>query len=157
MDIAALIESYLAGPENLRHAIAGMTSAQLVARPVAGKWSSLEVVCHLADTDANIAHRIKRVLSEDGPTFERVNPAGMVAALAYHERDAAEEIALIELTRRQIVRIVRAMPPESWERTGIIGDRGARTVTQMVKGAVDHFAHHLPFLDEKRIALGIER
>ncbi len=114
MDIAALIESYLAGPENLRHAIAGMTSAQLVARPVAGKWSSLAVVCHLADTDANIAHR-------------------------------------------QIVRIVRAMPPESWERTGIIGDRGARTVTQMVKGAVDHFAHHLPFLDEKRIALGIER
>jgi hypothetical protein len=44
-----------------------------------GRWSVLKVVCHLADADANIAHRIKRILSEDRPAFDRVQPDLMQA------------------------------------------------------------------------------
>src|SRR5262249_49979717 len=51
------IDAYLAGPKDLRAAVAGLSRDQLVARPIPGKWSALEVVCHLADTDANIAYR----------------------------------------------------------------------------------------------------
>ena len=39
-----LAEQYLAGAAALRQAVKGMTREQLVARPVAGKWSTLEVV-----------------------------------------------------------------------------------------------------------------
>ena len=116
----------------------------------------LEVVCHLADTDANIAHRIKRVLSEERPAFDRVKPELMVAALAYHDRDAEEELGVFDLTRRQIGRILRASPLEAWKRTGIVGDRGDRTVNQMINGAVEHLAHHLRFVIEKRRALSID-
>ena len=45
----ALIEEYLAGPDLLRRAVAGMTRDQLLARPIPGKWSTQQVVCHLAD------------------------------------------------------------------------------------------------------------
>lgn len=149
------IDAYLAGPEELRAAVAGLDREQLVSRPVPGKWSVLEVVCHLADTDANIAHRIKRVLSEDRPTFERVQPDLMHAALAYHARDVEEELTAFEVTRRQVARILLASPPEAWERAGVVGDRGDRTVTQMLSGAVEHLAHHLAFVAEKRRALGL--
>ena len=44
-----LIAEYLTGPGLLRRAVAGMTSDQLLARPIPGKWSTHEVVCHLAD------------------------------------------------------------------------------------------------------------
>jgi hypothetical protein len=44
-----LIKQYLAGPDLLRRAIAGMEKEQLLARPIPGKWSTQEVVCHLAD------------------------------------------------------------------------------------------------------------
>ena len=81
-----VIEAYLAGPEELRAAIDGLSRVQLVSRPVPGKWSILEVVCHLADTDANIAHRIKRVLSEERPSFERVRPDLMHAAAGVRTR-----------------------------------------------------------------------
>ena len=37
-----------------------------------------------------------------------------------------------------------------------MGDRGDRTVAQMVNGAVQHLAHHLEFVDEKRHALGLD-
>ena len=80
----ALLDAYLAGPDQLRAAVDGLTKEDLVARPIPGKWSVLEVVCHLADTEVNIAHRLKRVLAEDRPEFERVQPDRMLAALAYH-------------------------------------------------------------------------
>jgi uncharacterized damage-inducible protein DinB len=149
----SVIEVYLAGPQDLRAAVAGLNREQLVSRPVPGKWSILEVVCHLADTEANIAHRIKRVLSEERPTFERVQPDLMQAALAYHAREAEEELTALEITRRQIARILSASPAGTWGRTGLVGDRGDRTVAQMVNGAVEHLAHHLKFIVEKRHAL----
>ena len=45
---------------------------------------------------------------------------------------------------------------QAWERTGIVGDRGDRTVNQMINGAVEHLAHHLRFVIEKRRALRID-
>jgi uncharacterized damage-inducible protein DinB len=153
----SLIEAYLAGPGDLRAAVDGLSREQLVSRPVPGKWSILEVVCHLTDTDVNIAHRIKRVLSEERPAFDRVQPDLMQAALAYHAREAEEEIIAFEVTRRQIARILTASPPEAWQRTGVVGDRGDRTIAQMVNGAVEHLAHHLRFIVEKRHALGLPR
>jgi DinB superfamily len=155
MDQAALLDAYLEGPDRLRSAVSGVGRKQLIARPIPGKWSVLEVVCHLADTDANIAHRIKRLLSEDRPAFDRVQPDLMQAALAYHERDVEEELTLFDVGRRQIARILTASPAGAWERTGVVGDRGDRSVAQMVDGAVQHLAHHLAFVAEKRRALGL--
>ena len=43
MEPATLIDSYLDGPQLLRKAVAGMSQEQLVARPIPGKWSTLEV------------------------------------------------------------------------------------------------------------------
>ena len=156
MDQAALLNAYLGGPDRLRSAVTGLSREQLTLRPIAGRWSVLEVVCHLVDTDVNIAHRIKRVLSEERPAFERVKPERMLATLAYHDRDVEDELGIFDLTRRQIGRILRASPPEAWERTGVVGDRGDRTVGQMINGAVEHLAHHLGFVIEKRRALGID-
>ncbi len=156
MDQAALLDAYLGGPYRLRSAVAGLSREQMISRPITGRWSVLEVVCHLVDTDANIAHRIKRVLSEERPVFDRVKPELMLAALAYHDREVEDELEIIDLTRRQIGRILRASPPQAWERTGVVGDRGDRTVGQMINGAVEHLAHHVGFVVEKRRALGID-
>ena len=156
MDQAALLNAYLVGPDRLRSAVTGLSRAQLIARPIAGRWSVLEVVCHLVDTDVNIAHRIKRVLSEERPVFDRVKPDLMLAALAYHDREVELEVGLFDLGRRQIARILKASRSEAWERIGIVGDRGDRTVAQMMNGAVEHLAHHLGFVIEKRRALGID-
>jgi uncharacterized damage-inducible protein DinB len=155
MDPATAIEAYLAGPDDLRLAITSMSRDQLVARPVPGKWSVLEVICHLADTDANIAYRIKRVLSDDRPEFDRLKPDRLLASLAYHSRDAEEEISLIDFTRRQVARILRSAPPEAWEREGVVKELGARTVPQMLNGAIEHLRHHLALIVEKRLAVGL--
>jgi len=156
MEQAALLDAYLGGPDRLRSAVTGLSREQLISRPIAGRWSVLELVCHLVDTDANIAHRVKRVLSEERPVFDRVKPDLMLAALAYHDREVEEVVGLFDLGRRQIARILKASRFEAWERIGIVGDRGDRTVAQMMNAAVEHLAHHLGFVIEKRRALGID-
>src|SRR5436305_6110489 len=102
--LSALIEEYVAGPVALRRAVAGMTREQLLARPVAGKWSTLEVVCHLADFDPILADRMKRVIAEDRPQLLGADEQRFAAALAYHERDLEEELAVIATTRSQMAR-----------------------------------------------------
>src|SRR6516162_3234817 len=97
-----LIESYLSGIDMLRQAVAGMTREQLLARPVPGKWSTLEVVCHLADFDPILADRMKRVIAEERPNLIGADENRFAAALAYQDRDAEEELAIIENTRRQL-------------------------------------------------------
>ncbi len=79
----------------------------------------------------------------------------MLAALAYHSREVNEELAMIDLTRRQIARILESLPADARERVGVIKERGPRTVTEMLNGAVDHLKHHLKFIIEKRHALGL--
>src|SRR5262245_51289110 len=55
-------ESYLASIKDLRAAYEGMTKEQLNAHPVEGKWSAMEVLCHLVDTDLMTAMRIRAAL-----------------------------------------------------------------------------------------------
>src|SRR5437660_3629370 len=107
-----MIEAYLAGPRTLRQAVAGLTREQLLARPVPGKWSTLEVVCHLADFDPIIADRMKRVIAEERPQLLGADENRFAAALAYHQRDVEEELTIIERTRRQLARILRTLPAE---------------------------------------------
>lgn len=148
-----LIDAYLAGVESVVRAVSGLSPGQLRARPVAGMWSALEVICHLADSEALFADRMKRVLAEDRPALPFADPGCYVTALAYHERDAAEEVAFIGAVRRQMARILQAQPAEAWRRVGIHSKEGERTLEQLVRKAVDHLEHHLEFLRAKRQAL----
>src|SRR5262249_25745516 len=114
-----MIDEYLAGVQTLRKAVAGLSREQLLARPVPGKWSTMEVVCHLSDFEPILAERMKRVITHDQPTLLSADENLFAAKLAYHERDLEEELALIELTRKQLARILRKLPPEALTRVGI--------------------------------------
>src|SRR5262245_39746240 len=47
-----LIDAYESAAARLRAAVVGLTREDLTARPGPGEWSILEVVIHLADSDA---------------------------------------------------------------------------------------------------------
>jgi uncharacterized damage-inducible protein DinB len=153
--LAVLINDYLAGPATLRTAVAGMTRDQLLARPIPGKWSTLEVVAHLADFDPIIADRMKRVIALENPPIVGADENRYVATLAYEDRDLEEELSIIERTRSQMARILRKLPESALQRVGQHTERGPRTLEQLLSGAAGHIAHHLQFVAEKRKALGL--
>lgn len=153
--LAELIENYLAGCATLKRAVIGMSREQVLNRPITGKWSTLEVVCHLADFEPIFADRMKRIIAEDQPPLIGANPDRFAATLAYHQRDLDEEIILIERTRSQMARILRTLPASALARTGIHNEAGPRTLEQVLTGAIKHIVHHVKFIHEKRKALGM--
>jgi hypothetical protein len=153
MEPTTLIDNFLDGPQLLRKAVAGMSQEQLAARPIAGKWSTLEVICHLADFEIVGADRIKRVIAENEPTLFDGDERVFAARLAYHQRNAEEEVLLIETIRKHVARILRTLTPEDFQRRGIHLGAGPMTLERFVQARINHIAHHIPFIEEKRKAL----
>ncbi|MBX7105342.1 MAG: DinB family protein [Gemmataceae bacterium] len=148
-----LIDQYLEGPRKLREAVAGLSREQLTARPIAGKWSILEVVAHLADFEPILADRMKRVAASERPLLIGANENDFAARLAYHERDLEEELAVIDAVRTSAARVFRTLPAEAWQRSGVHSERGLKTLEELMILTVNHIRHHLPFVEEKRRAI----
>jgi len=154
MTMTALIDRYAQGPDALRRAVAGMTREQVLSRPVPGKWSTLEVVCHIADFEPIYADRMKRVIAEEAPLLLSGDADLFAQRLAYHERDIENELALIEAVRRQMARILAGVEPGAWSRTGRHSSDGSVTLAVLLERIANHIPHHLAFIEEKRRALG---
>src|SRR5260370_28311318 len=119
MKYDALIEQYLAGPDLLRRAVAGMTKEQLLARPTPGKWSTLEVCCHIADYEPIYADRMKRVIALDEPSLINGDPGRFAAQLAYDQRNTEEDLSRVASTRKRLTTAPRAMMPGHYHRRSI--------------------------------------
>ncbi len=150
---ARLIDEYFGGPKLLREAVADMTREQLLARPVAGKWSTLEVVAHLADFEPVYADRMKRALAENEPTIFGGDPDKFAAKLAYHKRDLETELCLIECVRKQMAAILRSLHEADFQRVARHSSDGPLALRTLLERITGHIPHHVPFIAEKRQAL----
>lgn len=158
MDVATrdrLVREYLAGPSQLCQAVKGMTGEQIKAKPIAGKMSTLEVVCHLTDFDPVYVERMKRTITMEKPALLGADENLFAQKLCYHDRDLEEELKLLELTRSSMGKILMKLPLDAWDRTGIHNERGAMTLAKMVETMIGHIPHHVKFIEEKRKALGL--
>ena len=153
MEHAALIDEYLAGPQRLRDAIAGMTPEQINDAPVPGKWSTRQVVCHIADFEPVYADRMKHVIAEDQPAFAGGFHQQFAEHLAYDQRDIEEELTLIAVVRNQMARILRTLPPEAFERTGIHSVEGPMTLRTLLERITNHIPHYTKFIEDRRAVL----
>jgi uncharacterized damage-inducible protein DinB len=153
LSVEHLLSVYDQGVADLRAAVSGMTSEELRYRPIAGKWSTLEVVCHLTDCEQFFADRMKRTLAMDRPLLVGADGFRYPDPVQYHQRNLDEELELLAITRRQMSRILRLVPAEAWRRTAVHTETGLVTLRQLLLHAVNHLAHHLRFIAEKRAAL----
>ena len=152
---SGLIEAYLDGPVVLRRAVADFSSKQLLARPVPGKWSTLEVVCHLVDSEQAWCHRMKRVIAESKPLLIGYDESRFAASLASHDRDLEQELTLLEGMRQQMARILRTLPEAAWSYSGVHSERGLISLEDMLRAEAEHIPHHVGFIIDKRRSLGL--
>lgn len=148
-----LIEAYVAGPELLREAVAGMDEGALRARPISGKMSSLEVLSHIVDSDQFMCDRIKRTIATDKPLLMGVESASYPSPLSYHERDPEVDLALLAAQRLQLAEDLKRLPESAWRRTAVHSENGTQTLLEIFDHAVDHLESHIRTIEEKRSAL----
>jgi len=150
-----VVAAYERGIDDLRAAVAGVTTEQARSRPIAGKWSTVECVGHIADTEIFFTDRIVRTIALDRPLLMSADENLYIERLDYQSFDLEVELTLFTALRRHVVRILRAQPPDVWTRTAVHSGAGLLTLRQLVLQATRHTRHHLPFIAEKRAALGL--
>lgn len=152
---ADLIAAYRNGPAALRAAVTGMDGGSLVARPIAGKMSSLEVLCHVVDSDQFMCDRIKRTIATPKPLVMGVESADYPGPLHYDERDPELDLRLLETQREQLAADLDRLEPAAWERVCVHSENGLMTLRETLHHAVDHLEAHVETIHAKRRALGL--
>jgi len=154
----ALIDQYEADAEKVSMAIRGLTREDLLCHPAAdlgvGKWSIQEVIIHIADAEVAFADRIRRVFAEDEPKLMGWDENRFAERLHYEDQNAEDAARIVELTRKQLARIMRKMPDSAFDRVGIHSERGRQSVKDILGYALGHIDHHLKFVKAKREKMG---
>src|SRR5436190_13206334 len=121
---AELVAAYERGIDDLRSAVAGMTPEQVLTRSVPGRWSTVECVGHLADTEVFFTDRIVRTVAMDRPLLMSADEKQYIERLDYQSFDLGEQLALFAALRQHAARILRGQPPEAWSRTAVHSQSG---------------------------------
>jgi hypothetical protein len=110
---AELIDELAAMPARLRAIVAPADAAALTRR-AEGEWSALETLRHFRDIAQVYGGRFKWMILDDDPFLPNYDEDRWVADSPDGPADAPALLDEIAAT----VRLLRALPPEGWARTG---------------------------------------
>ena len=134
---------------------AGLDESALRRPEAPGKWSVIQVIQHLADTEVVYAWRTRQILSEDRPPIRGYDQDAWAQSL--HYTDAALDVALGQLrgVRTANLRLWRALSPAERARVGLHSERGPESIDLLLKLMGAHDLVHRRQIDRALAAAGV--
>ena len=121
-------------------AVLGLPDAAVRPRP--GTWSPLEYACHVRDVHGTMAGRLRRMLTEDAPTFENWDQDETAVTRRYAEQPAAAVAAGLRAAAREVADAYDRVGAEEWDRPGVRSDGSAFTVLTLGRYHLHDVVHH---------------
>ena len=108
----------------LAERIRGLDDSTLRRPEAAGKWSVIEVIQHLADSDLVFSYRLKMMLTAERPPLQGYDQDRWAGELRY--REVPLELALDQLRsmRTANLHLLKRLSPSQLERVGLHSERG---------------------------------
>lgn len=138
----ALVAEYVAGPQVIRASLAGITDAELDARPADGGWTPREVVHHTADSEMTAAIRLRRLVAEDDPLIVGYDGDEFARRLRYGDRPIEPALAAIDGARQTTAQILDGLKEPEWGRTGTHSELGPYGVERWLEIYSAHCHEH---------------
>jgi len=106
------------------------------------KWSVVEVVQHLADSELVFGFRLRMILTQDQPPLQGYDQDRWATELGY--RDVPLDLALGQLRGLRVpnLRLARALSPQQLQRVGMHSERGPESAAHLVKLMAAHDLVH---------------
>jgi uncharacterized damage-inducible protein DinB len=140
----ALLARLASTPSRLAEALRAFSADALRRAPQPGKWSAIEVACHLRDVDRLYAERVTKAAFSERPAFWMMDNPRVSEKLHYRDTDLAALLKEHRRRREDLVSLLRALPHAVWQRTGIHPVRGEVTIEALAQNVIaDHDDHHL--------------
>lgn len=142
-ELAAAVESL----------VAGLDDASMRRPEAPGKWSIIEVVQHLADTEIVYGYRMRVILANPGVAIAGYDQDAWVRALRYRDASLEQAFAQIRALRGSNISLMRSLGDEEWERAGMHSERGLESVRQISKLIAAHDLVHRAQIARVKAAL----
>jgi len=138
-----LIDAYAAADRHLTAALAEAPVPARRWRPAPGEWSSDEVLCHLADAEANDYVRIRFIAAEPKPVLQAWSQERWAAALTYADLPAETALAVIRAVRAHTAALLPRLADAVWPRGAEHTELGSYTGERWLRQAVEHAGVHV--------------
>jgi hypothetical protein len=129
-------------PEALAELTRGIPRRALRSPEAAGRWSIVEVVQHLADTELVFGYRVRMAVGQDEPRLEGFDQDLWAARLRYREASLRSALAQLRPLRAANLRLLRALGESELARVAVHAERGPGSVTDQVRLAAAHDLVH---------------
>jgi DinB family protein len=138
----------------LERRLSGVSDAALRTAEAPGKWSAIEILQHLADTELVYAVRTRLVLTEDRPPLQGFDQDAWARALGYAEAPLELALAQLRATRTANLRLWRSLSAEQRARVGLHSERGPESLDLLIRLMGAHDLVHRRQLDRVLSAAG---
>jgi hypothetical protein len=118
-----LVAQYKDGYRAVADALAGITDAELDARPAPGKWSTREIVHHLADSEMTSAIRFRNLIATDDVAIVGYDQEVFAKRLHY-DRPIAASLAAFKAARETTAELLDRLSEADWKREGTHTEHG---------------------------------
>jgi hypothetical protein len=140
--------------DKLEAATNGLSNEHLRTPERPGKWSVIQVVQHLADTEIAIAFRSRKILTEDTPDVQGFDQDRWACALNYNAARLGDALAQFRVLRNVNLRLFRSQSPSQLKRYGYHSERGRESVLDAIRLYAAHDLYHLSQIDRIKAAVG---
>jgi hypothetical protein len=130
-------------PGKLKALTVGLSGRQLTTAPARGKWSIVQIIGHLADTEVVLGWRIRMAIAQSGTPLQAMDEKKWARRLKYDHRAVQVKLKMFESIRHDHIRLLTSLAPNEWKRYGIHAERGKETVERMVQMYAGHDLNHL--------------
>jgi len=130
-------------PARLQALVAGRPRTHLAAKPAADRWSVIEILAHLADTEIVGAWRIRSVLANNGAPLQPYDQDRWASTFRYAAADPFESLDVFRATRSSTLSLLRRVDAPLYENYGVHGERGRESVAHIVRLYAGHDRNHL--------------
>ncbi|MGH9760613.1 MAG: DinB family protein [Blastocatellia bacterium] len=120
----------------------------LKRRPSPAKWSAYEHACHLAGSDAPFLARLDLMLSTPGPFIKSISPSPEEESGALLSADLDEALDQYVRERASLVKRLKELSVEDWQRTAEHEEFGHYSVWIMFRHLLTHEMLHAYRIEE---------
>ena len=126
----------------LKKAIKGLTLEQLRTRESPRKWSILEVLGHLSDTETVYRYRLRKIVAEPGCAIVGYDQDAWCKRLKYQEQEPTDVMKEIEAIRGATLRWLRTLSDAELARSGMHDERGEESALHIMRMVAGHDLLH---------------
>ena len=144
-----------ATPRHLEQLSVALGPLRMEEPPAPGKWSPLEILCHLADCEVVFAYRIRQALAQEHHLIQPFDQD--IWARNYSGYDAPAAMMTFSCVRKWNLMLLRGLPEDAMTKQITHPERGEMNFRELIETIAGHDLNHLSQLEAIAVQVPVAR